>query len=122
MLTEETSLERMKLVTKLEKLIAKRKINHDITYYNALLHVYLDNDHRFSAISFFKNLEFKGCLPNRWVIEFRHRCMLHCDFGSALSQIARGYDDVQCFLIQSSLIFSAIHSGTSSNTTVDVER
>ncbi|KFB39256.1 AGAP008770-PA-like protein [Anopheles sinensis] len=40
-------------------------ISLDISHYNALLRVYWDNEHRFSATDFLAELESKGLQPNR---------------------------------------------------------
>lgn len=37
----------------------------DVSHYNALLRVYLENEHRFSPTQFLTDLEAKGVEPNR---------------------------------------------------------
>lgn len=39
----------------------------DISHYNALLRVYLENEHPFSPTEFLTDLESKGIEPNRYV-------------------------------------------------------
>ncbi|KFB39255.1 AGAP008770-PA-like protein [Anopheles sinensis] len=45
--------------------IEASNISLDISHYNALLRVYWDNEHRFSATDFLAELESKGLQPNR---------------------------------------------------------
>lgn len=56
----------MKLVQDFLKTVVKQKIKLDISHYNALLRVYVENKHTFSPIDFLANLKAKDLNPNRY--------------------------------------------------------
>lgn len=65
MISDEYPTERTKLVEGLWNNFLKQNIPMDISHYNALLRVYLENGHNFSTEEFLKTLEEKGLEPNR---------------------------------------------------------
>lgn len=65
---DEFPTERTKLAEELWKTFLKQNTPMDISHYNALLRVYLENGHNFSTEEFLKDLEAKGLEPNRYLI------------------------------------------------------
>lgn len=51
----------------------------DISHYNALLRVYLENEYLFSPIDFLENLKLKGVEPNR--VTYQRLIMRYCQQG-----------------------------------------
>jgi len=51
----------------------------DISHYNALLRVYLENGHQFSPDNFLSKLEKKGVEPNR--VTYQRLVAQHCQEG-----------------------------------------
>jgi leucine-rich PPR motif-containing protein, mitochondrial len=51
----------------------------DISHYNALLRVYLENGHQFSPANFLLKLEQKGVEPNR--VTYQRLVAQHCQEG-----------------------------------------
>jgi leucine-rich PPR motif-containing protein len=51
----------------------------DISHYNALLRVYLENEHPFSPSEFLEELERKGVEPNR--VTYQRLVARHCQQG-----------------------------------------
>ena len=51
----------------------------DISHYNALLRVYLENEHSFSPTDFLANLENKGLEPNR--VTYQRLIARYCQEG-----------------------------------------
>jgi leucine-rich PPR motif-containing protein len=51
----------------------------DISHYNALLRVYLENEHTFSPSEFLQDLENKGVEPNR--VTFQRLISAYCQQG-----------------------------------------
>jgi leucine-rich PPR motif-containing protein, mitochondrial len=51
----------------------------DISHYNALLRVYLENGHQFSPSEFLSDLEKKGVEPNR--VTYQRLVSRHCQEG-----------------------------------------
>jgi len=62
---EETPEQRTKLVEEIWKTFQKLGVPLDISHYNALLKVYLENEHKFSPAEFLAKLEANGIEPNR---------------------------------------------------------
>ncbi|XP_075224635.1 bicoid stability factor [Lycorma delicatula] len=62
---EETPEFRTKLVSNVWQILEKLGVPMDISHYNALLRVYLENEHQFSPTEFLSELERKGIEPNR---------------------------------------------------------
>lgn len=56
---------RTTLVQDIWKTLGKLNVSMDISHYNALLRVYLENEHPFSPTEFLADLESKGIEPNR---------------------------------------------------------
>lgn len=56
---------RTKLVQEIWNTLLKLKVPVDISHYNALLRVYLENEHPFSPTDVLAELEAKGIVPNR---------------------------------------------------------
>lgn len=51
----------------------------DISHYNALLRVYLENEHKFSPAEFLQDLEKKGVEPNR--VTYQRLITRYCQDG-----------------------------------------
>lgn len=51
----------------------------DVSHYNALLRVYLENEHSFSPTEFLSNLEAKGIEPNR--VTYQRLIARYCQLG-----------------------------------------
>lgn len=62
---EELPEQRTLLVQKIWNVLTERGVPMDISHYNALLRVYLENEHPFSPAKFLEELEMKGLQPNR---------------------------------------------------------
>lgn len=62
---EELPEQRTLLVQKIWNILTERGIPMDISHYNALLRVYIENEHPFSPAQFLEELENKGIQPNR---------------------------------------------------------
>ncbi|XP_055375539.1 leucine-rich PPR motif-containing protein, mitochondrial [Condylostylus longicornis] len=62
---EELPEVRTSLVQEIWKTLNMLKVPMDISHYNALLRVYLENEHQFSPTDFLADLESKGIEPNR---------------------------------------------------------
>lgn len=71
LLVEVTPGNRMKLVKQFEKLVIKLNVPRNITYYNAVLNVYLDNEHKFSTTKFMKKFKQLKIIPNRYVLDIK---------------------------------------------------
>lgn len=63
---EELPEQRTLLVQKIWNILTEKGIPMDISHYNALLRVYLENEHPFSPAQFLEELERKGLQPNRY--------------------------------------------------------
>lgn len=63
---EELPEVRTSLVQEIWKTLNNLKVPMDISHYNALLRVYLENEHPFSPTEFLTDLESKGIEPNRY--------------------------------------------------------
>lgn len=62
---EELPETRTKLVQEIWKTLNNLNVPMDISHYNALLRVYLENEHNFSPSEFLAELQSKGVDPNR---------------------------------------------------------
>lgn len=62
---EELPETRTKLVQEIWKTLNNLNVPMDISHYNALLRVYLENEHNFSPAEFLAELQSKGVDPNR---------------------------------------------------------
>ncbi|KAG8319870.1 hypothetical protein J6590_082503 [Homalodisca vitripennis] len=62
---EEAPEHRTKLVDEIWNTLEKLGVPLDISHYNALLKVYLENEHKFSPTDFLTRLERQGVEPNR---------------------------------------------------------
>lgn len=51
----------------------------DVSHYNALLRVYLENEHTFSPTDFLTELESKGIEPNR--VTYQRLIARYCQIG-----------------------------------------
>ncbi|XP_046388703.1 leucine-rich PPR motif-containing protein, mitochondrial [Ischnura elegans] len=76
---EERPEVRTKLVQEIWKTIEQLGIPMDISHYNALLRVYLENKHEFSPAEFLAELEKKGVEPNR--VTFQRLIAHYCQKG-----------------------------------------
>lgn len=76
---EELPEQRTLLVQKIWSVLTERGIPMDISHYNALLRVYLENEHRFSPAQFLEELEKKGLQPNR--VTYQRLMWRYCQEG-----------------------------------------
>lgn len=72
---EEPPNSRTKLVQEIWKMLQGFGVPLDISHYNALLRVYLENEHSFNPMKFLQNLEEQNITPNRVTFIFMN--LLH---------------------------------------------
>lgn len=70
---------RTKLVQEIWNTLNKLNIPMDVSHYNALLRVYLENEHQFSPTEFLTELEKKGIEPNR--VTYQRLIARYCQDG-----------------------------------------
>lgn len=76
---EELPEVRMKLVEEIWNTLIKLNVPMDISHYNALLRVYLENEHAFSPTEFLSQLESKRIEPNR--VTYQRLISRYCQLG-----------------------------------------
>ncbi|KAJ8913045.1 hypothetical protein NQ315_002062 [Exocentrus adspersus] len=76
---EELPETRTKLVQEIWNTLNKLNVPMDISHYNALLRVYLENEHVFSPTEFLSELESKGIEPNR--VTYQRLIARYCQIG-----------------------------------------
>nr|CAH7745849.1 unnamed protein product [Callosobruchus chinensis] len=76
---EELPETRTKLVQEIWNTLNKLNVPMDISHYNALLRVYLENEHKFSPTEFLSELENKGIEPNR--VTYQRLIARYCQDG-----------------------------------------
>ncbi|EFA01919.1 leucine-rich PPR motif-containing protein, mitochondrial [Tribolium castaneum] len=76
---EELPEVRTKLVQEIWATLNKLNVPMDISHYNALLRVYLENEHQFSPAEFLADLESKGIEPNR--VTYQRLIARYCQVG-----------------------------------------
>ncbi|KPJ06941.1 Leucine-rich PPR motif-containing protein, mitochondrial [Papilio machaon] len=76
---EELPEERTLLVQKIWSVLTERGIPMDISHYNALLRVYIENEHPFSPAKILEELENKGLQPNR--VTYQRLMWRYCQEG-----------------------------------------
>jgi leucine-rich PPR motif-containing protein len=76
---EELPEVRTKLVQEIWNTLHKLNVPMDISHYNALLRVYLENEHPFSPTEFLADLESKGIEPNR--VTYQRLIARYCQVG-----------------------------------------
>ncbi|XP_063822748.1 leucine-rich PPR motif-containing protein, mitochondrial [Ostrinia nubilalis] len=76
---EELPEQRTLLVQKIWNILTERGIPMDISHYNALLRVYIENEHLFSPAQFLEELESKGIQPNR--VTYQRLMWRYCQQG-----------------------------------------
>ncbi|XP_053612584.1 leucine-rich PPR motif-containing protein, mitochondrial [Plodia interpunctella] len=76
---EELPEQRTLLVQKIWNVLTERGIPMDISHYNALLRVYIENEHLFSPAKFLEELEKKGLQPNR--VTYQRLMWRYCQDG-----------------------------------------
>ncbi|KAG4071985.1 hypothetical protein HA402_016225 [Bradysia odoriphaga] len=76
---EELPEVRTALVQEIWKTLNNLNVSMDITHYNALLRVYLENEHPFSPTEFLADLEAKGIEPNR--VTYQRLISRYCQEG-----------------------------------------
>ena len=79
LLPELNATDRNRLTDELWTLLQKAVDRLDISHYNALLKVYLENEHQFDPISFLASLEQKGVQPNR--VTYQRLTAFYCQKG-----------------------------------------
>lgn len=85
----------------------------DISHYNTLLKVYIENDHKFSPTEFLENLDKDGISPNR--VTYQHLITSYCQIGdiNGASRILEYMRDKQ--LPINKLVFNALVMGHAHN-------
>jgi leucine-rich PPR motif-containing protein, mitochondrial len=76
---EEVPETRTALVQEIWKTLNALKVPMDISHYNALLRVYLENEHPFKPTQFLASLEEKGIEPNR--VTYQRLISRYCQDG-----------------------------------------
>ncbi|XP_072939179.1 leucine-rich PPR motif-containing protein, mitochondrial [Epargyreus clarus] len=76
---EELPEQRTLLVQKIWNILSERGVPMDISHYNALLRVYIENEHDFSPAAFLEELEKKGIEPNR--VTYQRLMWRYCQDG-----------------------------------------
>lgn len=76
---EELPETRTALVQEIWKTLNSLSVAMDVSHYNALLRVYLENEHSFSPAEFLADLEAKGIEPNR--VTFQRLISRYCQQG-----------------------------------------
>ncbi|CAH1403829.1 unnamed protein product [Nezara viridula] len=76
---EESPEVRTKLVNEIWSTFEKLGVPFDISHYNALLRVYLENEHQFSPSEFLADLQTKGIEPNR--VTYQRLITSYCQKG-----------------------------------------
>ncbi|XP_077286050.1 bicoid stability factor [Arctopsyche grandis] len=76
---EELPEERTKLAEKIWKIFSKKDVPLDVSHYNALLRVYIENNQYICSDTFLKTLEEKGLEPNR--VTYQRLMWNHCQKG-----------------------------------------
>jgi len=85
----------------------------DISHYNALLRVYLENNHQFSPAEFLSQLEKKGVEPNR--VTYQRLVAQHCQEGDmdGAARVLQIMRDKQMPINES--VFNALVTGHTQN-------
>lgn len=76
---EELPEQRTLLVQKIWSVLTERGIPMDVSHYNALLRVYIENEHPFSPAQLLEELEKKGLQPNR--VTYQRLMWRYCQEG-----------------------------------------
>lgn len=76
---EELPEVRTKLVQEIWNTLNKLNVPMDVSHYNALLRVYLENEHEFSPIEFLSEMEGQGIEPNR--VTYQRLIARYCQDG-----------------------------------------
>ncbi|GBP92171.1 Leucine-rich PPR motif-containing protein, mitochondrial [Eumeta japonica] len=76
---DELPEQRTLLVQKIWSVLTERGVPMDISHYNALLRVYIENEHMFSPAEFLDELEKKGLQPNR--VTYQRLMWRYCQDG-----------------------------------------
>ncbi|XP_023936210.1 leucine-rich PPR motif-containing protein, mitochondrial [Bicyclus anynana] len=76
---EELPEQRTLLVQKIWNVLTERGIPMDVSHYNALLRVYIENEHPFSPAQFLEEMEKKGLQPNR--VTYQRLVWRYCQEG-----------------------------------------
>ncbi|OWR46509.1 hypothetical protein KGM_200493 [Danaus plexippus plexippus] len=76
---EELPQQRTLLVQKIWNVLTERGIPMDVSHYNALLRVYIENEHPFSPAQFLDEMEKKGLQPNR--VTYQRLMWRYCQEG-----------------------------------------
>ncbi|XP_050346941.1 leucine-rich PPR motif-containing protein, mitochondrial [Nymphalis io] len=76
---EELPEQRTLLVQKIWNVLTERGVPMDVSHYNALLRVYLENEHPFSPAQFLEEIEKKGLQPNR--VTYQRLMWRYCQEG-----------------------------------------
>ncbi|XP_063242318.1 leucine-rich PPR motif-containing protein, mitochondrial [Bacillus rossius redtenbacheri] len=76
---EESPEVRTRLVEEIWKTLENLGVPMDVSHYNALLRVYLENEHKFSPTEFLADMEKKGIEPNR--VTYQRLIAHYCQLG-----------------------------------------
>lgn len=79
LLPDELPEQRTQLVQGIWNVLLERGVPLDISHYNALLRVYIENEHQFSPAEFLNELEKKGLQPNR--VTYQRLMWRYCQSG-----------------------------------------
>ncbi|XP_038075388.1 leucine-rich PPR motif-containing protein, mitochondrial-like [Patiria miniata] len=79
LLPEVPSIERTELAHKIWDKLATMGVTYDVSHYNALLKVYLQNEHTFSPTDFLAQMESKSVEPNR--VTYQRLISAYCLLG-----------------------------------------
>ncbi|XP_025193243.1 leucine-rich PPR motif-containing protein, mitochondrial [Melanaphis sacchari] len=114
---DETPENRTILVQKIWQTINEIGVPLDISHYNTLLKVYLENNYAFSPTEFLENLEKKGITPNR--VTFQHLITGYCQNGdiTGASRILEYMRDKE--LPINKIVFNALVMGHSQNSDME---
>ncbi|CAH1737969.1 unnamed protein product [Aphis gossypii] len=105
------------LVQKIWQAINEIGVPLDISHYNTLLKVYLENNYKFSPTEFLEDLEKKGITPNR--VTFQHLITGYCQNGdiAGASRILEYMRDKE--LPINKIVFNALVMGHSQNSDME---
>ncbi|XP_050542701.1 leucine-rich PPR motif-containing protein, mitochondrial-like isoform X8 [Daktulosphaira vitifoliae] len=117
LLPDELPENRTKLVQKIWTTLNNLDVPMDISHYNTLLKVYLENDYQFSPTDFIEDLNSKGIVPNR--VTYQHLVTAFCKKGDieGASRILEYMRDKQLPINQ--VVFNALVLGHSQNGDMD---
>ncbi|XP_059481411.1 leucine-rich PPR motif-containing protein, mitochondrial isoform X2 [Neocloeon triangulifer] len=111
---------RTKLVQEIWNTLESLGVPMDISHYNALLRVYLENGHKFEPSEFLSQLEKKGVEPNR--VTYQRLVAQHCQKGDmdGATKILQVMREKQMPINEA--VFNALITGHSQNSDMESAR